>query len=79
MSIHILKGEEVLRLKHRDFIYTGDPVPELNERQHAAFLFHVQMSLLFCLEKRNLLTCAQRERCATMLENQYSRIEKRKR
>lgn len=57
-------------MKHRDFIYAGDPVPELNEQEHAAFLLNIQKSILFSLEKRKLLTPHQRERCMAELEKQ---------
>lgn len=55
-------------MKHREFVYVGEPVPELNEREHAAFLMNMQRSILFSLEKRNLLTASQRERCLLELE-----------
>ena len=58
-------------MKHREFSYVGDPVPELNEREHAAFLMNIQRSILLSLEKRNLLTASQRERCLLELEKQY--------
>ena len=54
-------------MKHREFVYVGDPVPELNEQEHAAFLMNIQRSLLLSLEQRNLLTSHQRERCITEL------------
>lgn len=56
-------------MKHREFVYVGEPVPELNGREHAAFLMNMQRSILFSLEKRNLLTASQRERCLLELEN----------
>ncbi len=55
-------------MKHREFVYVGEPVPELNEREYAAFLMNIQRSILFSLEKRNLLTTSQRERCLLELE-----------
>ncbi len=55
-------------MKHREFVYVGEPVPELNGREHAAFLMNMQRSILFSLEKRNLLTASQRERCLLELE-----------
>ena len=58
-------------MKHREFSYVGDPVPELNEREHKAFLMNIQRSILLSLEKRNLLTASQRERCLLELERQY--------
>lgn len=59
-------------LKHREFIYIGDPVPKLNEQEHAAFLMNIQRSILLSLEQRKLLTPSQRERCLKELEKQYS-------
>lgn len=66
-------------MKHREFIYVGDPVPELNEREHAAFLMNIQKSILFSLEKRRLLTSSQRERCLLELEKRYRQSQKNKR
>lgn len=63
-------------MKHREFIYVGDPVPEINEQEHAAFLLNVQKAILFSLEKRSLLTGSQRERCLTALENGYSQCQR---
>ena len=58
-------------MKHREFRYVGEPVLELNEQEHAAFLMNIQRSILLSLEKRNLLTASQRERCLLELEKQY--------
>lgn len=76
---YILETREVLRLLHREFVYVGDPVPELNEQEHAAFLMNIQKSILLSLEKRKLLTHSQRERCLVELEKQYSREQKSRR
>ena len=78
-SSYILETREVLRLLHREFVYVGDPVPELNEQEHAAFLMNIQKSILLSLEKRKLLTHSQRERCLVELEKQYSREQKSRR
>ena len=66
-------------MKHREFIYVGEPVPELNEQEHAAFLMNFQKSILLSLEKRNLLTASQRERCLPELEKQYRINQKKQR
>ena len=58
-------------MKHREFVYIGEPVPELNEQEHAAFLMNIQRAILLSLEKRNLLTISQRERCLFELEKRY--------
>ena len=77
---HTLEMREVLPiLKHREFIYVGAPVPELNEQEHAAFLMNFQKSILLSLEKRNLLTTSQRERCLLELEKQYRINQKKQR
>ena len=78
-SSYILETREVLRLLHREFVYVGDPVPELNEQEHAAFLMNIQKSILLSVEKRKLLTHSQRERCLVELEKQYSREQKSRR
>lgn len=78
-SSYTLETREVLRLLHREFVYVGDPVPELNEQEHAAFLMNIQKSILLSLEKRKLLTHSQRERCLVELEKQYSREQKSRR
>ena len=57
---------------YREFVYVGDPVPELNEQEHAAFLMNIQKSILLSLEKRKLLTRSHLERCLVELEKQYS-------
>ena len=66
-------------MEHREFIYVGEPVPELNEREHAAFLMNIQRSILLSLEKRNLLTASQRERCLLEIEKQHSLNQKKQR
>ncbi len=63
-------------MKHREFVYVGDPVPELNEQEHAAFFMNIQRSVILSLEKRKLLTPSQRERCLATLEKQYSQNQK---
>lgn len=62
---------EVLVTQAREFVYVGDPVPELNEQEHAAFLMNIQRSILISLEQRKLLTHSQRERCEMELEKQH--------
>lgn len=66
-------------MKHREFVYVGEPVPELNEQEHAAFLVNIQKSILLSLEKRNILTTSQRERCLLELEKQYRINQKKQR
>ncbi len=76
---HILGTREVVLLKHREFVYVGDPAPEINEQEHAAFLMNIQRAILLSLEKRNLLTASQRDRCMVELEKQYRQMQKKQR
>lgn len=71
----INNNEGVLTAKARTVVYVGEPVPELNEQEHAAFFMNMQKSILLSLEKRNLLTSLQRERCLLEIEKQYNNID----
>lgn len=64
-------------MKYRDFIYVGEPVPELSEHDDAEFLMNIQRSIILALEKRNLLTMPQRENCLLKLEKWHG-FNKRK-
>lgn len=60
-------------MKQKEFVYVGKPVPELNEQEYAAFLLNFQKSILLFLEKRELLTHSQRERCMAELEKKFNK------
>lgn len=66
-------------MKVREFVYTGDPVPELTEQEHGAFLMSIQKAMVYSLEKRSLLTSSQSKRCLDELEKRYSQNQKRHR
>lgn len=66
-------------MKHRDFVYVGDPVPVFNEREHGAFLMNVQRAIIFSLEQRELLTAVQRDRCIDELESRFAHKQIRRR
>ena len=59
-------------MKCREFIYVGEPAPQITEQEHAAFYLHFQKSILASLEKRELLTHSQYSRCIEEIEKQYS-------
>ena len=63
-------------MKHREFVYAGEPVPAFDERECAAFFLHVQEAILFSLEKQKLLTPSQRKRAALLLAEILTRTEK---
>lgn len=55
-------------MKHREFVFVGDNVPVINEKENTAFLFQFQKAILCSLEKRQLLTPNQKERCIDELK-----------
>ena len=50
-------------MKHREVVFVGDNAPVINEKENAAFLFQFQKAILCSLEKKQLLTLEQKERC----------------
>ncbi|MCH1978308.1 hypothetical protein MCG44_00885 [Lawsonibacter sp. OA9] len=60
-------------MKHREFAYTGKPVPKLDDPKYAAFLTEIQKAVFWSLEKRKLLTPEQREHCLEELESRHCR------
>lgn len=60
-------------MKCREFIYVGEPVPQITEQEYAAFYLQFQKSILASLEKRKLLTRSQYIRCIEEIERQYNR------
>lgn len=60
-------------MKCREFVYVGEPVPQITEQEYAAFYLQFQKSILASLEKRKLLTRSQYIRCIEEIERQYNR------
>lgn len=50
-------------MKHREFVFTGEETPVINEKENAVFLFQYEKAVLCSLVKRKLLTPEQKERC----------------
>lgn len=61
-------------MKCRDFMYVGEAVEQITEREHAAFLLQLQKSILASLEKRELLNHAQYQRCVWEIEKQKGEV-----
>lgn len=57
--------------KNHDFVYTGGPVLQITEQEHPAFYLLFQKAILASLEKRELLTHSQYNRCMEEIEKQY--------
>lgn len=60
-------------MKCREFVYVGEPAPQMTEQEYAAFYLQYQKSILASLEKRKLLTHSQYIRCIEEIEKQYIR------
>ena len=58
-----------MREKH-EYVYVGEPVPPMSERDFAAFYLRYQTAILLSLQKRELLTEDQTARCIEELERQ---------
>ncbi|MCM1133782.1 MAG: hypothetical protein NC340_09970 [Ruminococcus flavefaciens] len=58
-------------MKHREFIYTGD-TPDIDGEQYRRFISMYQKAVIASLEKRNLLTRTQGQRCREIIEGQFN-------
>lgn len=66
-------------MKPKQYVYAGEPVPDLNEAKYTQFRLHLEESILFSLEKRNLLTHAQFERCVTEIKKCHTKDHRKHR
>lgn len=66
-------------MSHREFIYVGDPFPELTSQNNSAFLMLIQESILLSLKDRKLLNHSQCERCLNELNEQNMREQIKRR
>ena len=66
-------------MSHREFIYVGDPFPELTSQNNSAFLMLIQESILLSLKERKLLNHSQCERCLNELNEQNMREQIKRR
>ena len=48
-------------MAHREFIYIGEPLPKLNEKEHAAFFLNLQKGILLSLKQECLAELEKRE------------------
>ena len=60
-------------MKPRKYVYIGERVPDLNAPEYMEFLLHLQESVLYALEKRNLLTHSQAEQCMAEIEKRNTK------
>lgn len=59
-------------MRCREFVYIGEPSPQLTEQEHPAFYLQFQKSILASLKKRELLTHSQYDRCIQELEQRQA-------
>lgn len=60
-------------MKYREFIFSGEPSRKITAQEYPAFCLQFQKAVLASLEKRNLLTPPQYNRCVEEIEKQYNR------
>ncbi len=68
---HIFYMREVFCMEHREFVYSGGPVPELDGQEYTEFLLNIQRAVILSLEKRDLLSALQREHCLLKLGKEH--------
>lgn len=56
-------------LKSRNYVYAGEPLPKITEKDYPAFCLQYQMAILASLKKRGLLTDLQYSQCAAEIES----------
>lgn len=60
-------------MKGRDYVFVGEPIPELATQEHAEFLILLEKAVLHSLEKRKLITRHQRDRCLIGIDGLHSK------
>lgn len=68
---HIFYMREVFCMEHREFVYSGGPVPGLDGQEYTEFLLNIQRAVILSLEKRDLLSALQREHCLLKLGKEH--------
>ena len=58
---------------HKEYVYVGESIPELNAQEHRDFLILLEMAVLYSLENRNLISRNQRDRCLIGIDNLYAK------
>lgn len=53
--------------------YSGETSPDLNQPEYWDFLLLLQKAVVFSLEKRELLTHAQAEKCVNKLQKLHTK------
>jgi len=65
-------------MKHRDFVYVGELLPNINTQEHKDFILHFQTAMIQSLVRRNLLTDTQANRAIEELQRQVNIKTKRR-
>ena len=60
-------------MKYREFVYVGEPAPQMIEQEYAAFYLQFQKAILASLEKIKFLTRSQYIRCIEEIGKQYNK------
>lgn len=60
-------------MKSREYVYVGEPIPELTTQEHKEFLILLEKAVLHSLEKRNLISRHQRDRCLVGIDDLHTK------
>lgn len=63
-------------MAHKEWIYVGEPIPELDANRDAAFLALLQTAILVSLEKRQLITRSQHDLCLAALQEDLQKKQR---
>lgn len=55
-------------MEPKEYVYTGEPVPDLTQPEWEEFLFQLQRAVICSLEKRGLLSHGQAAQCMAEIE-----------
>ena len=58
---------------HKEYVYAGGPIPELDIQEHTQFLIHLEKAILYSLAKRSLINRSQRDRCFAGIDNLHAK------
>lgn len=50
-------------MKHREYVYAGEPVCEINDKDNKELIMNLSLAVIMSLEKRQLITAEQKKRC----------------
>lgn len=60
-------------MKQKAYVYVGEPISDLDGPEYREFLLHLEKCILYSLEKRDILTHSQTERCIKEIKKVHTK------